>query len=214
MIRRLTLAIALVATTVTAQTIQKPAPGYVRVLMRTSAGPIMLALDQRRAPKTTANFLAYVDDQRLDGTEFFRASRSKGAPKLGFIEGGIGTDYRRSLDPVPLEPTSRTGLRHTDGAISMARNTDPNSATGNFSLLVGAKPGMDAHRGDQGYAVFGRVIGGMATVKRILAMATGGGSGEMAGQMLVKPVTILTARRLDGQAHPTGRPRPWLLFKR
>ena len=185
-------------------------PGTVRVRLQTAAGPITLALDGRHAPKTTANFLLYVDDGRLEGTTVFRAARAKGRPG-GFIEGGIGTDPRRVLPPVPLEPTSRTGLRHVDGAVSMARFDPPNSATGNFSIMVGANPGMDAHGGAPGYAVFGRVIAGMDVVKRILAMPASGGTGAMKGQALDRPVRILKAERLDGVPHPTGRPKPWAL---
>lgn len=185
-------------------------PATVRVRLDTQAGPITLALDAAHAPRTTANFLLYVDDGRLDGTTFFRTARAKGRAG-GFVEGGIGTDPRRVLPPVPLEPTSRTGLRHVDGAVSMARFDPPNSATANFSITVGANPGMDAHGREPGYAVFARVIGGMAVVKRILAQPAAGGSGAMKGQMLVRPVRIIRAVRLDGQPHPTGRPKPWTL---
>lgn len=186
-------------------------PNIVRVRLDTAAGPITLALDARRAPKTTANFLLYVDDGRFDGTSFVRAARRK-VGTGGFVQGGIGTEARRVLPPVPLEPTSRTGLRHTDGAVSMARFDRTDSATGNFSISVGANPGMDAKPGYPGYAVFGRVVGGMDVVKRILAQPTGpGGSGAMKGQMLVRPVTIRRAVRLDGVARPTGRPKPWTL---
>jgi peptidyl-prolyl cis-trans isomerase A (cyclophilin A) len=188
-----------------------PLPGTVRVRLDTAAGPIVLALNAKRAPRTTANFLLYVDDGRLDGTQFFRAARRKAGPG-GFIQGGIGTEARRVLPPVELEPTSRTGLRHTDGAISMARYEATNSGTANFSLLVGATPSMDARPGASGYAVFGRVIGGMDVVRRILARPTGaGGSGAMKGQLLLRPVTITRAVRLDGVARPTGRPKPWTL---
>ncbi len=193
-----------------AQTADRPAPGYIRVKLETSRGTIILALDQRRAPRTTANFMAYVDDGRLDGTNFFRSARRKDAAKLGFVEGGIGTDARRTLLSIPLEPTSKTGLRHVDGAISMARST-PDSATGNFSLFVGAAPGMDARPGNPGYAAFGRVVAGMDVVKAILAEPTGGGSGVMKGQMILKPVAILHAVRLDGTPHPTGMPKIWQL---
>ena len=196
---------------------QKSAPAeppVVRVRMTTSAGVITLALDVRHAPKTSANFLMYVDDGRLDGTRFYRAARRKGAPGLGFVQGGIDTDARRRLDPVPLEPTSKTGLHHVDGAISMARYDSPNSGTANFSLMVGASPNMDARPGSPGYAVFGRVVGGMDVVKKILAMPTfPGGEGAMKGQMLQKPVTIVRAQRLDGIPHPTGRPQIWKLFE-
>jgi peptidyl-prolyl cis-trans isomerase A (cyclophilin A) len=189
----------------------KPKPGLVRVRIVTSEGPITLALDARRAPKTTANFLAYVDDGRFDGTLFYRAARRKSTPKLGFVQGGIGTDVRRSLDPVPLEPTTRTGIRHLDATVTMARGDAPDSATGNFSLTVGPTPNMDADGKDLGYAAFGHVVSGMDTVRRILAQPTGGGSGPMKGQMILHPVRLISAKRLDGVAKPTGQAKPWLL---
>jgi len=71
-------------------------------------------------------------------------------PGVGFIQGGIDTDARRRLEPVELEPTSKTGLRHVVSAISMARYGSPNSGTGNFSLLTGPRPDMDARSGYQG----------------------------------------------------------------
>ncbi len=210
------LALALGATAAAAapQKSSSGEPPVVRVRLTTAAGVITLAIDMRHAPKTGANFLAYVDDGRLDGTRFYRAARRKGAPTLGFIQGGIDTDARRRLEPIPLEPTSKTGLHHVDGAISMARYDNPNSGTANFSLMVGASPNMDARPGSPGYAVFGRVVGGMDVVKKILAMPTyPGGDGAMKGQMLMKGVTIVKAQRLDGTPHPTGRPKIWQLFE-
>jgi peptidyl-prolyl cis-trans isomerase A (cyclophilin A) len=182
-------------------------PARVRVRFETSAGPITVAVETRRAPKTSANFLAYVDDGRFDGMVFYRSSRSRLAPKYGFIQGGIRTDARRILPPFPHERTDRTGILHLDGTISMARRDDPDSAGGNFFITVGPIPAMDARGSYQGYAAFGRVVAGMDTVKRILAMRTGGGMG---GQMLLREVRIVRARRLDGVAHPTRFPRAWL----
>lgn len=189
-------------------------PGQVRVRLVTEAGDVVLALDAAHAPGTAANFLRYVDDGRLNGASFFRAARRTAAPRFGFVEGGIGQDLRRSLDPIPLEPTSRTGLRHVDGAISMARNAAPDSGAGNFSIMVGATPNLDARPGFPGYAVFGRVAAGMDTVRRILASPSGGGSGVMRGQMILRPVRILRAERLDGTPRPTDRPRVWLLLEK
>lgn len=186
-------------------------PGFVHVRLETSAGPIVLALDARHAPKTVANFMRYVDDGRFDGTEFYRASRRKGDAGHGLIQGGIAQDARRILDSVPLEPTNKTGIKHTDGAISMAHGPDPDSAAGNFSIMVGANPSLDARGSFRGFAAFGHVVSGMAVVKRILAQPTGGGSGDMRGQMLLKPIRIIHAVRLDGKAQPTGRPKPWLI---
>ena len=91
----------------------------------------------------------------------------------------------------------------------------PNSATGDFSLLAGPAPEMDAKPGRPGYAAFGRVIAGMDVVKRILAMPTAkGGRGAFKDETLAPPVRIVSVRRLDGRPHPTGRPKPWLLLGR
>lgn len=185
-------------------------PGMVRVRLVTSAGPIVVALDARRAPKTTANFLTYVDDGRLDGTQFYRAARRKSAPTQGFVQGGIGTDARRMLPTsVKLEPTSQTGLKHLDGTISMAHGSNPDSGNGNFSIMVGPTPGLDARPGFPGFAAFGKVVSGMDVVKRILALPSGGGSGVMRGQMILKPVRILRAERIDGTPKPSGGVKPW-----
>ena len=188
-------------------------PGYVRVRLVTGMGDIVVALDQRHAPRTTANFLTYVDDNRLDGTRFYRAARNKAAPGRGFIQGGIDNDARRSIDPVAIERTDRTGIHHTEGAISMAHGPSPNSATGNFSILAGLMLNLDARGSYAGYAAFGHVVSGMDVVRRILAVPTGGGFDAMKGQMILKPVPLIRAERLDGTPHPSGRFKTWLVFR-
>ncbi|NML11881.1 peptidylprolyl isomerase [Sphingobium sp. AR-3-1] len=189
----------------------RPAFGFTRVAIETSVGTIIVAVDQKRAPRTAANFLTYVDDGRFDGVTFYRAARRKSDPHYGLIQGGIDTDARRSLPPVVHEPTSRTGILHLDATLSMARPNRPNSAMGNFFITIGATPNMDA-RGDYiGYAAFGHVVGGMDVVRKILSVPTCCGSGPMRGQMIVKPIRILRARRLDGTAKPTRGVKPWLI---
>ena len=69
---------------------------------------------------------------------------------------------------------------------------------------------MDARPGYDGYAAFGHVVAGMETVKRILAKPSGGGQDAMKGQMILKPVTLISAKRLDGKPQPTKEPRMWL----
>ncbi|MCB2014937.1 MAG: peptidylprolyl isomerase [Sphingobium sp.] len=192
----------------------RPTPGYVRVLLETTKGKIVVAVDLKRAPRTSRNFLAYVDDGRLDGTEFYRSARRKANPKLGYIQGGIRTNLRRALPPVAHEPTTVTDIKHLDATISMARKDRLGSATGNFFLTVGTTPYMDAHSGYAGYAAFGRVVAGMNVVKRILAVPTSGGTGPMKGQMIDDPVKIVRARRIDGKPQPTKYPRAWLIWER
>ncbi len=182
-----------------------PLPDTVRVRLETEAGTIVLQLDGRRAPVTTANFLAYVDQRRFDGITFYRASRTPRAPGRGFIQGGIRRNPMLGLPPIAHEPTGRTGLRHVDGTISMAR-LEPGSAMGDFFIVAGAQPSMDqgnrrpssGNHDAEGYAAFGRVVEGMDVVRRILAAPTveNAGAGAMRGQMIARPVRIISARRL------------------
>jgi peptidyl-prolyl cis-trans isomerase A (cyclophilin A) len=177
----------------------EPLPDVVRVRLETEAGPIVVALDAKRAPITTANFVRYAEEGRLDGTSFYRATRTKGSGGNGFIQGGIRRNYKRMLPPIAHEPTSRTGLKHEAGTISMAKSETGGGAMGEFFITANAMPSMDAKGGEQGYAAFGRVVEGMDTVRRILAAPTvpNAGRGAMRGQMLAKPVAIVSAKRLE-----------------
>jgi peptidyl-prolyl cis-trans isomerase A (cyclophilin A) len=176
-----------------------PKYGVVRVVITTSMGPITVELEKQRAPLTTANFLRYVDQKRFDGVTFYRRSRAPGTTDKGFIQGGT-LDPKRLLPPVAHEPTSKTGLSHVDGALSMPR-FKPGTARGDFTILLGDAPSMDAQPGgpgdNLGYAVFGHVIAGMDVVRRIHAAPTSPtkGSGIMRGELLSPEIRIITARR-------------------
>lgn len=179
-----------------------PAPDMgriVRVDLDTTAGRIVVELYPDKAPITVANFLHYVTSRHYDGAKIFRAARAPGAPTFGLIQGGGFMDAARLFRPIVLEPTSKTGLHHGDGAISMARGA-PNSAQADFFIVVGDSPAMDANPsvpGDNlGFAAFGRVAEGMDVVHAILAMPTNGHARNplMQGQILTDPVTITTAR--------------------
>lgn len=168
-----------------------------RVAIETNLGTIVVALEPKRAPITTANFLRYVDAGKFAGTTFYRAARAKRNPKVGLIQGGIDHDLPRSFLPIAHEPTSRTGLRHGDGTLSMARN-EVGSAMGDFFITIGPAPGLDAAPDYPGYAAFGHVVRGMEVARRILAEPTYPGGLTIAtfGQTIRRKVTILHARRL------------------
>lgn len=184
----------------------QPVPDTVRVRLETEAGNIVVELNGRRAPVTTGNFLAYVDQHLFDGTSFYRASRTPQRPGRGFVQGGIRRQPSLALGPIAHEPTSRTGLRHVDGTISMAR-LEPGSAMGDFFIVSGPMPSMDAgnrrpssgNNDTEGYAAFGRVVEGMDVVRRILAAETqaNAASRAMQGQMLARPIRIVRAVRAD-----------------
>jgi peptidyl-prolyl cis-trans isomerase A (cyclophilin A) len=174
----------------------QPSQG-VRVQLHTSEGDIVIALDMARAPITAGNFLRYVEGGRLDGSEFYRAMHT--ASDAGLVQGGV-RDPRKLFPPIAHEATSQTGLSHVDGAVSVPRLA-PGTAQGDFTIMVGNQPYLDAGPGSGGdglgYAVFGRVVEGMDVVRKILAAPTSPteGEGVMRGQMLQPRVRILTARR-------------------
>ena len=194
----LSLAAVLAPVPVLAQT---AAPAPVRVAIETTAGTILVETDPR-APITAANFLRYVDGRRFDGTDFYRGMDL--GEGYGLVQGGTANARSRVLAPIAHEPTSATGLSHTDGALSMARR-DPGTATGDFFIVVGDLPSLDAGGSapdDPGFAVFGHVVQGMDVVRRILAAPKSptAGEGVMRGQMLEPHIRIVSMRRVAAAA--------------
>ncbi|WP_426050328.1 peptidylprolyl isomerase [Brevundimonas sp. SL161] len=199
MIRRTLLALAGLLLWPALAVAKDPAgPALPRVALETSAGRITIEVEAVKAPITAANFLKYVDERRLDGATFYRAMQS--GPGMGLVQGGVNNDPERVLPPIAHEPTTQTGLSHIDGAVSMARYA-PGTATGDFFVSVGPTLSYDAGRSfsvdPDGFAVFGRVVGGMEVVRAILASPTSPteGVGFMRGQMLEPKITILRAWR-------------------
>ncbi|HEU4649814.1 MAG TPA: peptidylprolyl isomerase [Croceibacterium sp.] len=178
------------------------------VVMTTELGDIVIALETERAPITAANFLRYADEKRFDGTVFYRTMRLDwGEQPNGLIQAGTQFDPKRILPPIAHEPTSQTGVKHLAGTISMARY-EPGTATGDFSIMLSAQPGLDADPAGEdaerraGYAAFGHVVEGMDVVRAIFDAPVDPekGEGVMKGQMLAAPVRILSVRRADTPA--------------
>jgi peptidyl-prolyl cis-trans isomerase A (cyclophilin A) len=172
-----------------------------RVTLTTALGPIELEMATDKAPITAANFLAYVDQKRLDGSSFYRAMKLAPEPALGLIQGGLQGNPAKVLPPIAHEPTTKTGILHKDGVISLARYA-PGTGTCDFFICVGDMPSLDAdptQSGDNaGFAAFGHVTAGMDTVRKILTapVSPTAGEGAMKGEMLDPPVAIVTARRV------------------
>ncbi len=170
------------------------APGRtVDVAIVTTDGTILVRLDGARAPITVKNFLHYVDTRAYDGTTFYRTVRRSTEPqsRIEVIQGGLNPQTDNAMvAKIRLEPTSKTGLRNVDGTIAMARTSDPNSATTEFFIDIGANGFLDAGGPlGPGYAAFGRVIRGMDIVRRIHAAPAN-------GEMLAPPVKIIRVRRV------------------
>jgi len=176
----------------------------VGIAIETSEGTIRAEVYVDQAPITAENFLAYVDDQVFDGGSFFRAVRMDNQPNDSVrIEVIQGSPDRRSVrdrlrPAIPLERTRDTGLRHIDGALSMAR-AGIDTGESHFFVSIGAQPSLDfggnRNLDGQGFAVFGRVTHGMDVVRRIQAGAT-------EGQTLLEPVRIERVRRANAELSP------------
>ena len=176
---------------------EAPAAELVPVAIDTSLGRIVVALDQTHAPISTANFLRYVDTHRFDGESFYRAMHMGNG---GLVQAGIRSDARKLFAPIAHEPTSKTGIKNTAGAIAMARLA-PGSARADFFILTADAPGFDTNApgGDpDGFAAFGHVIEGMDVVQKIFAAPVSAtkGEGVMKGQLLDPPIKIIKAARV------------------
>jgi peptidyl-prolyl cis-trans isomerase A (cyclophilin A) len=169
-------------------------PSNPQVELVTQFGTIRVEVDSVRAPRTAANFLRYVDEGRFRDASFYRVRREEAElmqETTAIVQGGLylADDTTRLLPPIPLESTARTGLRHTDGAVSMAR-FDVNSARAEFFIVLGDQPHLD-HRdaARPGYAAFGRVVDGMDLVRSIRDV-------PVDGERLRRPIPF-TVRRVE-----------------
>ncbi|HXV60085.1 MAG TPA: peptidylprolyl isomerase [Vicinamibacteria bacterium] len=168
----------------------------VHVLIDTELGEIEVAIETEAAPVTAANFLRYVDAGHYDGGQFHRTVTMDNQPdndvKIEVIQASVDAARElESFEPIPLERTTRTGLSHLDGVISMARD-GPDSATSSFFFCIGDQPELDfggkRNPDGQGFAAFGRIIRGSDVVKKIQ-----GSPAE--GQSLTPPTRIRAIRR-------------------
>jgi peptidyl-prolyl cis-trans isomerase A (cyclophilin A) len=157
---------------------QAPAPATAaqRVKFDTSLGSFTITLDAGRAPKTVENFLRYAHEGHFEGTVVYRIEPDF-VIQMGSYDSGGG--MKATHDPIPLE--SANGLKNVRGAVSMARSSNPNSATSEFFVDLADNAPLDPMPGARpnttGYAVFGAVTEGMDTVDKIAASQTGGAHG-------------------------------------
>ena len=183
---------------VAALALQQPRPSTVQVVFDTELGGFTVEVDAAHAPITAANFLKYVDDGFYDGGRFHRAVRPDTERRTDFpiqvIQAGI-KGARRDAPAIPLERTNATGLKHVDGAVSMARN-GPDTATSDFFICIGAQPELDfggrRNADGQGFGAFGRVVAGMEVVRKIQAAPV-----KDQTEDLTPPVAIVKASRVS-----------------
>jgi peptidyl-prolyl cis-trans isomerase A (cyclophilin A) len=171
--------------------------GPIHVEIRTELGSITVELYPDKAPATVANFLRYVDGGFYADGSFHRTVHQDNQPndsvRIAVIQGDVNrTNRGEGYGPIDLERTHVTGLRHVDGAISMARG-GPDTATSSFFICIGDQPELDfggrRNPDGQGFAAFGLVVQGMDVVGVI-------NRSPSEGQTLLPPINILGVRRI------------------
>jgi cyclophilin family peptidyl-prolyl cis-trans isomerase len=167
-----------------------------RVALETSLGRIVLELYPDKAPKTVANFLAYVKDGHYNGTIFHRVIGNF------LVQGGAYTpDMQQKPERAPVPNESANGLSNLRGTLTAARrDSDPTSATSQFFINTVDNRQLD-WRGDatpsmSGYCVFGRVVEGMDVVDRIRVVPTGARP-PFAADVPVSPILVERATLVE-----------------
>ena len=167
------------------------------VVLDTTAGPITLQLDRTKAPISVDNFMKYVDKGFYDGLVFHRVIPDFMIQTGGMTEKNDTLREKKEGAFPEIKNESGNGLSNLRGTIAMARTNRPNSATSQFFInRYDKNQFLDTLGG--GYAVFGKVIDGMAVVDAIAEMPTttkADSNGKPNGDVPIKPVTIKSAKR-------------------
>lgn len=139
-----------------------------KVMIKTNLGEFEVELDAGKAPLSTANFLQYVKDQHYNGTVFHRVIP-------GFMVQGGGFDESFNQKPTrdPVKNEADNGMKNLRGTLAMARTNVVDSATSQFFVNLKDNSFLDHGSRDFGYAVFGKVTGGMDVVDKIAETPTG-----------------------------------------
>jgi peptidyl-prolyl cis-trans isomerase B (cyclophilin B) len=148
----------------------------MKVRLTTTEGDIVIALNTEAAPKTTANFLQYVEDSFYDGTVFHRVISGFMVQGGGF-EAGMNQKSTRTT----IENEADNGLTNTRGSVAMARTPDPHSASAQFFVNCSDNDFLNFQEKTTqgwGYCVFGEVTEGLDVISRMEECATGSSGGH------------------------------------
>lgn len=187
---------------------EAPDASNPRVTLVTALGEIELELFEARAPQTTRFFLDLIESGAYDGTAFYRSTSLENEDGARLIQGGPLHDVLTGRRPrlveysaaeklATIESTSVTGLKHTEGTVSMARDL---AATGHvlpdLFICLGDFPELDeggrTRPDTKGFPAFGRVTSGLGVVRRIAESPRDGvtWAGRLKGEILTEPVVI------------------------
>lgn len=142
----------------------------MKVRLTTTLGPIVFDLDEKKAPKTVANFTEYVATGHYNGTIFHRVIED-------FVIQGGGFDRNMKEKPTrpPICNEANNRLSNLLGTIAMARTPEPHSASAQFFINTNDNAFLDFSKETDdgwGYCVFGKVSEGQEVVEQIEEVPT------------------------------------------
>ncbi|MET8653474.1 MULTISPECIES: peptidylprolyl isomerase [Nocardia] len=142
-----------------------------KVNLVTNYGPIVLELDDDKAPNSVQNFVNYVKAGHYNGTIFHRV-----IPGFMVQGGGFEPGMKQKGTEAPIQNEADNGLKNNKYTVAMARTNDPHSATAQFFINVSDNDFLNHSAptpSGWGYAVFGKVTDGTEVVDKITAVSTG-----------------------------------------
>jgi len=163
------------------------------VAVMTNLGPLHFELLPKQAPKSVDNFKSYIASSFYDGTVFHRVIE-------GFMIQGGGFDLRLESKNTraPIANEADNKLKNSKFTIAMARTADPDSATAQFFINVADNDFLN-HKSKTpsgwGYAVFGRMIGGMRVAEWMSKVPTGP-EGPFESEVPLVPLVIESMKLL------------------
>ncbi len=158
------------------------------VKFETTHGEFTVELDEKSAPISCRNFLRYVDEAFFDGTIFHRV-----IPGFMIQGGGFTADMQMKTGHDPIRNEADNGLKNLRGSLAMARTNDLHSATSQFFVNLVDNDFLNHRSGNFGYAVFGRVVGGIDVIDKIAKLKTGRRGGH--DDVPAETVVVNSARR-------------------
>ena len=158
------------------------------VRFETSHGDFSVEVDGESAPISAQNFLRYVDEGYYDGTIFHRV-----IPGFMVQGGGFTAGMEHKPGHAPIQNEANNGLKNQRGSLAMARTNDLHSATSQFFVNLVDNGFLDHRTGNFGYAVFGRVVGGIDVIDKIAKVKTGRRQGH--DDVPAESVLVKSARR-------------------
>lgn len=136
-----------------------------QVELQTTHGNITIELDADKAPKSTANFLAYVAKSHYDNTVFHRV-----IDNFMIQGGGFAVGMTQKPTDANIDNEANNGLKNDKYTVAMARTSAPHSASSQFFINTAKNDFLNHTAPNQqgwGYAVFGKVVAGTDVVDKI-----------------------------------------------